>query len=215
MFTNFVHFTTGVAITTSAFSCNGNYFSFFNRRGDTLNYARLDPSVYTGTTSPHLHSFDGGSGLSATTTFKDLVDSKCTTARIKRDKSLYWRPSLYWNGNKTGFYRVPEQQSKIYYKFGDGDQWANVTGFPEDFSMIAGFPNKRADGHNPAGLRWGCHQPEGRDDKIFANGFPTGFQSCKYGFASEVTFPSCWNEKNIDANNPQAHGVPRHRRCRH
>jgi hypothetical protein len=118
---------------------------------------------------------------------------------------LYWRPSLYWNGNGTGFYRVPEQRSKIYYKFGDGENWANVTGFPEDFSMIAGFPNKRAHDDNLAGVRWGCHQPDGRDDKIFANGFPTGFQSCKYGFASEVTFPSCWDGKKIDPNIPHAH----------
>lgn len=197
----------GFLTTASAsnFNCNGNYFSFFNRRGDTLNYARLDPSIYPGTASPHLHSFDGGSGLGAITTFKSLVNSDCTTARIKQDKSLYWRPSLYWSGNETGFYRVPEQESKIYYKFSDGDQWANVTGFPKDFSMMAGFPNKRADGDNPAGVRWGCHQPDGRDEKIFANGFPTGFQSCKYGFSSEVTFPSCWNGKKIDPKHPHEH----------
>jgi hypothetical protein len=192
-------------VVASNFDCNGNYFSFFNRRGDTLTYARLDPSIYPGTVSPHLHSFDGGSGLGAITTFKSLVNSECTTARIKQDKSLYWRPSLYWSGNETGFYRVPEQGSKIYYRFNDGDRWANVTGFPEDFSMMAGFPNKRADGDNPAGVRWGCHQPDGRDEKIFSNGFPTGFQSCKYGFASEVSFPSCWNGKKVDSKNPHAH----------
>ncbi|KAH3938341.1 hypothetical protein HBH98_255440 [Parastagonospora nodorum] len=203
------HYALIVALTivnsASTFNCNGNYFSFFNRGGDTLSYARLDPSLHPGTTSPHLHSFDGGSGLSAATTFEDLVDSHCTTARIKQDKSLYWRPSLYWNGNGTGFYRVPEQYTKLYYRFSDGDQWANVTSFPENFSMLAGLPNKRADGKNLAGVRWGCHQPDGRDDKIFANGFPIGFQSCKYGFASEVTFPSCWNGRNIDPTKPQAH----------
>jgi len=204
MLANIVAVTAGFATTASAFTCTGNYFSFFNRGGDTLNYARLDPSLYPGTTSPHLHSFDGGSGLGAKTSFADLVGSECTTARVKQDKSLYWRPTLNFK-NSTGFYRVPETNSKIYYKYMDGNKWANVTGFPEDFNMLAGSPTKRADGDNPAGVRWGCHQPDGRDDKIFANGFPTGFQSCKYGFASEVTFPSCWNGQKTDPQDPHAH----------
>ncbi|KAF2830080.1 hypothetical protein CC86DRAFT_180357 [Ophiobolus disseminans] len=205
MLTNFVALTAGLAATTSAFNCNGNYFSFFNRAGPALSYQRLDPSLFPGTTSPHLHAFDGGNGLGAATSYKNTQDSTCSTARIKSDKSLYWRPSLFWNGNNTGFYRVPEKNSKIYYKFGDGEKWANVTGFPEDFNMMAGNPTKRADGDNPAGVRWGCHQPDGREDKIFSNGFPKGFQSCKYGFASEVTFPSCWNGEKTDPKDPHAH----------
>jgi hypothetical protein len=205
MLTNFVALTAGLATTASAFSCNGNYFSFFNRGGDAMSYQRLDPALQPGTASPHMHSFDGGNGLSASTNFAATQASTCTTARIKTDKSLYWRPTLYWNGNGTGFYRVPEKSTKIYYKFGDGDKWANVTGFPEDFNMIAGKPNKRSDGDNPGGVRWGCHQPDGRDDKIFSNGFPKGFQSCKYGFASEVTFPSCWNGKALDPKAPNDH----------
>jgi hypothetical protein len=206
MLTNFIAVTAGLATTASAFTCTGNYFSFFNRgNGDSLTYARMDPSLYPGTVSPHLHSFDGANGLASTTTYKGLMDSTCTTARVKSDKSLYWRPSLFWNGNGTGNYRVPETASKIYYKYGDADKWANVTGFPEDFNMIAGQPTKRADGDNPAGVRWACHQPDGRDDKIFTNGFPKGFQSCAYGFASEVTFPSCWNGQKTDPKDPHAH----------
>jgi hypothetical protein len=206
MLTNFIALTAGLATTASAFSCNGNYFSFFNRGGDALSYQRVDPGQYPGVLeSPHLHSFDGANNIGASTNYAETQSSSCTTARVKTDKSLYWRPTLFWNGNNTGYYRVPEKSTKIYYKFGDGDKWANVTGFPEDFNMIAGNPNKRSDGDNPAGVRWGCHQPDGRDDKIFSNGFPTGFQSCAYGFASEVTFPSCWNGKAMDPKNPNAH----------
>ncbi|KAH7398738.1 hypothetical protein DE146DRAFT_613414 [Phaeosphaeria sp. MPI-PUGE-AT-0046c] len=205
MFTNVVALTVGLATTASAFTCTGNYFSFYNRGGDALSYQRLDPALFPGTQSPHLHSFDGGNGLSASTDFAGTQASSCSTARIKSDKSLYWRPTLFWNGNGTGFYRVPEQSTKIYYKYGDGDKWANVTGFPENFNMIAGSPLKRSDGSNPAGVRWGCHNPDGRNDKIFDNGFPKGFTSCDYGFASEVTFPSCWNGKLLDPKNPNAH----------
>ncbi|EAT84919.2 hypothetical protein SNOG_07453 [Parastagonospora nodorum SN15] len=201
MLTNLVALTAGLASTASAFTCTGNYFSFFNRGGDAMTYQRLDPILQPGTQGTHMHSFDGGNVLSASMGFADTQAATCTTARIKTDKSLYWRPTLYWNGNGTGFHLDKD----FTYKYGDGDKWANVTEFPGQFNMIAGVPEKRADGDNPAGVRWGCHNPDGRSDKIFANGFPTGFQSCDYGFASEVTFPSCWNGKPLDPENPNAH----------
>jgi hypothetical protein len=204
MLTNLFAVTAAMAATASAFDCSGHYFSFFNRAGP-MSYQRLDPALTPGSESPHLHSFDGGNALSASSNFDSQMGSTCTTARIKPDKSLYWRPTLFWNGNNTGFYRVPESAAKIYYKSGDGNEWANVTEFPEDFNMIAGDPFKRADGSNPADVRWACHQPDGRDAQIFTNGFPTGFQSCSYGFATEVTFPSCWNGKKLDPSNPNAH----------
>jgi hypothetical protein len=203
MLTNIVALTAGLAATVSAFECHGNYFSFFNRAGP-MSFQRLDPGAYPGIESPHLHSFDGGDALSASMGFDTTQDSSCTTARIKPDKSLYWRPTLFFK-NETGFYRVPETASKTYYKSGDDDKWANVTEFPEDFNMIAGDQMKRSDGDNPAGVRWGCHQPDGREDKIFDPGFPTGFTSCSYGFASEATFPSCWNGKKMDPSQPSAH----------
>ncbi|KAH9864776.1 hypothetical protein IAQ61_008721 [Plenodomus lingam] len=200
-----VFITVGLTATVAAFDCNGHYFSFFNRGGNAMSYQRLDPALYPGTESPHLHSFDGGNALSASTDFAETQTSTCSTARIKPDKSLYWRPSIFWNGNGTGFHRVPEKSTKIYYKFGDGDKWANVTGFPENFNMMAGNPLKRSDGENPAGVRWGCHNPDGGSTAIFSNGFPKGFSSCDYGLASEVTFPSCWNGDKLDPENPQAH----------
>ncbi|KAF2629663.1 hypothetical protein BU25DRAFT_321993, partial [Macroventuria anomochaeta] len=204
MLTNIFAVTAAMAATASAFDCSGHYFSFFNRAGP-MSYQRIDPALYPGEQSPHLHSFDGGNALSTSSNFDGQMGSTCTTARIKSDKSLYWRSTLFWNGNNTGFYRVPEKAAKIYYKSGDGSAWANVTEFPEDFNMIAGDPLKRSDGDNPGGIRWACHQPDGRDDKIFTNNFPTGFQSCNYGFATEVTFPSCWNGQKLNPSDPSAH----------
>jgi hypothetical protein len=204
MLSNIIALTAGFAATASAFTCEGNYFSFFNRGGDAMSYQRLDPALFPGTESPHLHTFDGGNGLGASTSFADLQGSSCTTARVKTDKSLYWRPTLFFN-NGTGFTRVPEKATKIYYRFGDGDHWANVTAFPEGFNMVAGDPMKRSDGNNPAGIRWGCHQPDGNGEAKFSNGFPKGFSRCDYGFASEVTFPTCWNGQKIDPKNPNAH----------
>ncbi|KAF1830348.1 hypothetical protein BDW02DRAFT_103396 [Decorospora gaudefroyi] len=202
MRSNIVTLTAGLAATASA-QCTGNYFSFYNRAGSAASYQRLDPGLFPGVESPHLHSFDGGNGLSASVSYEDLQASTCTTARIKSDKSLYWRPTLFFSKGNS-FHRVPEMQTKIYYKFGDGNNWANVTSFPEGLNMVAGIPSKRSDGDNPAGIRWACHGADG-GSAIFENGFPKGFGSCSGGFASEVTFPSCWNGEKMDPKNPNAH----------
>lgn len=204
MYTNIAALTAALAATASAFECAGPYFSFYNRGGNAMSYQRLDPALYPGAQSPHLHSFDGGNGLSASMDFEDTQGSSCTTARIKPDKSLYWRPTLFWNGNNTGFYRVPDKFLKIYYKFGDsGNVKAEVSEFPENFRMMAGNPFKRSDdGNNPGGIKWSCMSDSGRIDTV---GFPKGFTSCNQGFATEITFPSCWNGKDLDTANPSAH----------
>lgn len=204
MLTNLFALTAGLAATATAFDCNGPYFSFYNRGGDAMSYQRLDPALFPGQESPHLHSFDGGNGLTADMSFDATQSSTCTSARIKPDKSLYWRPTLFWNGNNTGYYRVPDKFLKIYYKFGDsGNEKATVSEFPEDFAMIAGDPFKRSDGDNPAGITWACLGDN--YSRIEANGFPKGFTSCKEGLATQLTFPSCWNGEAIDPKNPTAH----------
>ncbi|KAF2131151.1 hypothetical protein P153DRAFT_365748 [Dothidotthia symphoricarpi CBS 119687] len=71
--------------------------------------------------------------------------------------------------------------------------------------MLAGNPLQRSAGENSAGVRWGCHLPDGNSDAIFSSGFPTGFSSCNYGLATEATFPSCWNGQKMDPKNPHAH----------
>jgi hypothetical protein len=203
MIANLFALTAGLAATASAFDCHGPYFSFFNRAGPAMSIQRLDPLVSPGEASSHLHSFDGGNGLALDTTFGGLDSSTCTSARIKPDNSLYWRPVLFWNGNNTGFYRVPEKYLKIYYKFGDGNDRANVTEFPEDFQMVVGDSAKRADGPNPGSIRWSCLGPN--YSRIDTPGFPKGFTSCKEGLTTEVTFPACWNGQKSDPKNPSAH----------
>ncbi|KAF2199335.1 hypothetical protein GQ43DRAFT_376507 [Delitschia confertaspora ATCC 74209] len=195
------------SVSAADFNCNGPYFSFYNRGGELLSNQRLDPALYPGVQSPHLHSFDGGNGLAAQMEFETTQKSTCTTARIKADKSLYWRPTLYWNGNNTGYYRVPNLYVKVYYKFMYGDKRANVTEFPEDFAMMAGNPFQRSESSSAiaqgANIKWSCKDANyvGTD----AKGFPKGFTSCKQGLVAEITFPSCWNGKQLDPKNPYAH----------
>ncbi|OAG04915.1 uncharacterized protein CC84DRAFT_809205 [Paraphaeosphaeria sporulosa] len=198
--------TAALAATAAAFDCHGPYFSFYNRHGPAMSSQRLDPALFPGQQSPHMHDFDGGNALSADVSYESLQGSDCTTARIKPDKSLYWRPALYWNGNGTGMYPVPNSFLKIYYKFGDnGNAKAkNISEFPEDFSMIAGDPFRRSeDEKNEAGIDWTCI---GEDySRITAKGFPTGFTSCGQGLTTQLTFPSCWNGNALDPKKPNAH----------
>lgn len=208
MQTKFFSLAAALATTASAFDCTGPYFSFYNRAGNALSYQRLDPALYPGVQSPHLHTFDGGNALAASMDFAKTQSSSCTTARIKPDKSLYWRPTLFWNGNNTGFYRVPDKFVKLYYKFGDGNQRANVTEFPEDFAMIAGNPFLRQEDTTSelskgAAVKWSC---KGENyQSIDAKGFPKGFTSCQHGLTSELTFPACWNGVPLDPKKPTAH----------
>ncbi|OCK85752.1 hypothetical protein K432DRAFT_431428 [Lepidopterella palustris CBS 459.81] len=213
MFTNIktsvVALAAGLAATGAAFDCHGPYFSFYNRGGPAMSYQRLDPALFPGVESPHLHSFDGGNNIAETMDFASTQASSCTTARIKADKSNYWRPTLFWNGNNTGFYRVPDTYLKIYYKFGDsGNVKANVSEFPENFRMIAGNSMLRHDDgvvgtNNGPGIGWSC---KGENyASIDAIGFPKGFTSCPNGFAAQLTFPACWNGADLDPAKPSAH----------
>ncbi|KAH7116900.1 hypothetical protein B0J11DRAFT_103716 [Dendryphion nanum] len=205
MFTNnILVLAAALAGAAEAFVCEGPYFSFYNRAGTAMSYQRLDPALFPGTESPHLHSFDGGNGLSALSSFADTQSSSCTTARIKPDKSLYWRPTLFFKTPRSKFIRVPEKFSKVYYKFGDGNSRANVTEFPEDFSMMAGSPFKRQAYDNPGRIRWTC-LGEGYSRTGDKQGFPEKITSCKEGLATEITFPSCWNGKKMDPKSPNAH----------
>jgi hypothetical protein len=197
--------TAALAATANAKMGVGPYFSFYNRAGPPMTYAQLDPALFPGQESPHLHSFDGGNAVAASVSFADTQSSECTTARIKPDKSMYWRPTLFWNGNGTGFYKVPEVYLKIYYKFMDGDANAGVSEFPEDFQMMIGDPYKRSDdGDNPGRVKWACLAADYSriGDKM---GFPKGFTSCDMALTAEITFPSCWNGKALDTKNPTAH----------
>jgi hypothetical protein len=182
-------------------ACTGKYFNFYNRDGPAMSFQRLDPALQPGTESPHLHSFDGGNALSSTTDFAATQQATCTTNRLKQDKSLYWRPTLFWNGNGTGFHRVPDSKLKIYYKYQDDYDFDE---FPEDFKMIIGDPMRRSEANDTANVKWACHGADG-GAAIFTKGFPKGFTSCKDGFAGEVTFPTCWNGQMLDPKNPIAH----------
>ncbi|KAF2497510.1 hypothetical protein BU16DRAFT_525162 [Lophium mytilinum] len=196
---------TATAITGPGDFCYGPYFSMYNRGGKSLSYQRIDPAINPGAESPHLHSFDGGNNIGSTISTSQLQASTCTTAKMKQDKSIYWNPTLHFK-NDTGFYKVPELYKKVYYKYGDNDVTYKPDMFPKDFMMIAGESKARSDDDMvaDAGVSWAClgDNYSRIGDKP---GFPSGFTSCSEGFATQLTFPSCWNGNPIDPKEPNAH----------
>jgi len=76
----------------------------------------MDPIVNPGVAASHVHTIQGGSNFALTMTDTQLMDSNCTSSRIKNDKSNYWTPSLYFVDPKTGSIESVEMfYMNVYY----------------------------------------------------------------------------------------------------
>lgn len=81
---------------------NERTFAVLRFTNKQLTKGRVDPIVTPGKPSTHVHNVLGGSAFGISSTGKDLMESKCSTAMIKGDNSNYWFPSLYFKDPKTG-----------------------------------------------------------------------------------------------------------------
>jgi hypothetical protein len=83
-----------------------------------LTIGRMDPIIDPGVAAAHVHLVQGGSGFALTMTDTSALDSQCTTAFIKNDKSNYWVPSLYFQDPTTGqFESVELFYMNVYYLY--------------------------------------------------------------------------------------------------
>ncbi|KAI4260058.1 MAG: hypothetical protein L6R42_004231 [Xanthoria sp. 1 TBL-2021] len=109
----------------------------------SIGLARIDPLMDFDGLSGHVHALKGGSAFSAKSTADDLLKSKCTSCGVKQDKSAYWAPPLYFEGDDGTLTVVPEKPPfKAYYelnagKTSDGKE-QTIEAFPNGFQMIAG-----------------------------------------------------------------------------
>ncbi|KAI1279654.1 hypothetical protein F5Y07DRAFT_29568 [Xylaria sp. FL0933] len=183
--------------------------------GMPLVIERVDPVLNPGQTlSSHVHSVVGGNGFAPTMDFAQAQRSTCATVSPKADKSNYWMPNLYYHDPRNGsFIRVPEQPyHKIYYKYGNSQNQydSDITEFPQEFRMVAGSNTARSYNYTSMGpygseLGWACHGDGQGHPDYYTTGLPKGFTACPGGLAAAITFPSCWNGKPYDVNNPTAH----------
>ncbi|KAF4971447.1 hypothetical protein FZEAL_9846 [Fusarium zealandicum] len=102
-----------------------------------LTKGRMDPILFPGQTSTHVHTIMGGSAFSKSATGKDLLDAKCSNALIKGDNSNYWFPSVYFNDPKTGEFEAVEfDYFSAYYFFEKTHD--DIKPFPVGLQMVAG-----------------------------------------------------------------------------
>lgn len=81
-----------------------------------LTQGRMDPIVSPGVPSQHVHGVLGGSGFKMGATGDDLLNSECSTAKVKGDNSAYWFPTLYFRDpSTTELEPVPFYYANVYY----------------------------------------------------------------------------------------------------
>ncbi|KAL2760399.1 hypothetical protein ACRALDRAFT_1059783 [Sodiomyces alcalophilus JCM 7366] len=193
--------------------------------------ARIDPIVSYGEPSQHLHSIHGSSGISMHATYDDLRNGDCTSCRVTQDKSAYWHPSMYFQDGETGQFELVGQVGGMlaYYQF----HLDNLTAYPAGFRMIAGDSNQRSwstwdlTQPDPPADQWyskGLTTQESLRERAMGfnclnydgNPEPTLYrhtipdknfidQNCPNGIRTEITFPSCWNGKDLGAEDHRSH----------
>jgi len=168
---------------------------------NVLTTQRLDPVVYPGIVSTHVHSVLGGSNFGLNVTTSDLRKSQCTSIPILEDNSNYWFPNLYFQW-ANGTFTSANGSAVIYYLFSEIP--GKTTPFLDNFRMISGDPNLRTldpSSFAQQAITFVCLDYNGVSSKY--NELPT--KRCPSGIRSQINFPSCWDGKNIDSSDHKSH----------
>jgi hypothetical protein len=178
-----------------------------------------DPIVYPGQPGrAHTHDFFGARGTVADST-EESMRAGGTTCGTTEDTAGYWAPALYRNGvkiNPAGSVGKKKVRQKFYYRDGHHAARAAVEPFPPGFKMVQGHMHATsvADA-NAHGAKWGSRMWWGCSDNS-VGGKPTAPPNCRSGILTlHVTFPSCWNGRQVDGDNVAAGNVvfPSDKRC--
>ncbi|PBP23627.1 WSC domain-containing protein [Diplocarpon rosae] len=192
--------------------------------------ARIDPLVNFNEIAPHVHSIHGSSGFSINAAYKDLIDAKCTSCQVTQDKSVYWHPSLYFQGADGKFTLVEQVGGMLaYYLLNYSPGSTSITAFPEGFEMLAGDTNQRnftypvpdvekslwtgeyADQAflRQAAIGFNClnyqKTPEGTLYRHFLPDKAYLDANCVDGVRFELMFPSCWNGQDVTTKDKKSH----------
>lgn len=152
-----------------------------------------DPIVHFGRPgASHDHSFVGNTGTNASSTLDALLAGG-TTCRRPGDTAAYWMPTLSVDGQP-----VTPNHAQIYYR---RSTRRHVEAFPPGFRMIAGD----ASATSPQPLRvtfWNCGITGGvaRSSTV-----PTCPDARARALRLHVTFPSCWDGRNLDSASHTGH----------
>jgi hypothetical protein len=165
-----------------------------------------DPIVFPGKPGlSHEHTFYANSTTNAATTEQTLLasgPSTCERGFQNADHSAYWIPALYRSGQELKGSQQDVTMT-IYYRRSGGAQGDKVTAFPQGLRMIAGDATATAP-TRAASFRC-INDKNGGIQTKSGNTFP----SCDAGegLLESVTFPECWDGKNLDSADHKSHMV--------
>ena len=182
-----------------------------------LTLERIDPLVFPGVVSPHVHTVSGASGFGFETSYEQLRESACSSCPVKQDLSAYWTPKLYWtNEDYTQFVDVPQAGEgngvtggmTVYYLPRPDPQNSSdvIHPFPAGIRFIAGDPFKR----------WGsdAQAAPGQAVSFVCLDYSGGSHpqteympnyNCPDGLRAQVYFPSCWDGIHNDTADHSSH----------
>jgi hypothetical protein len=151
-----------------------------------------DPILYPGRTgASHLHAFFGNVETSATSELSELLGAE-TTCDDRRDTAAYWVPVLV-----DGATVIEPVYAVAYYRAGTEIDPISVEPYPPGLTMIAGDP-LAVDEQPVEVVAWGCGS--GARRTAMPPVCPSGSE-----LALSVTFPDCWDGKNLDAPGHRGH----------
>lgn len=137
----------------------------------------------------HMHEFFGNRTTDAQSTLTSLRAGSTNCSPVA-DRSAYWVPTLYKNGQA-----VAPDSVTIYYQ-GIHDHQKAVA-YPQGLRYVVGNSKAASPDQNPA-ARWSCttQSPSNRD-----------FLNCPAGTKVEtyLDFPTCWNGRDLDSANHRDH----------
>ncbi|KAK0835774.1 hypothetical protein LTR73_000273 [Friedmanniomyces endolithicus] len=176
---------------------------------------RIDPLIFPGIVSPHVHTVSGGSGFGFETSYEQQRASACSSCPIKQDLSAYWTPKLYYMGEGGSYFEDVPQAGEgngvtggmtVYYEQRGGPNNDKLLAFPPGLRFIAGDPFQRSytglEAAPGAAVSFVCLNYNGGGPPQ-ANYMPN--VNCPDGLRAQVYFPSCWDGVNNDTADHKSH----------
>ncbi|KAB5576059.1 hypothetical protein GE09DRAFT_1265556 [Coniochaeta sp. 2T2.1] len=183
---------------------------------------RLDPLVNPGVVgTPHNHQIVGGNSFNASmepVSYDPAKESTCTSCTFSEDFSNYWTANLYFQARNGSFKRVPQMVNlglrgnegiTVYY-IPPYDGKTKVTAFKQGFRMLVGDAMLRQAEGQQKQLCHRCYQNIEQDP--FGGAPCTGndtsylpLEKCEGGIRTTITFPTCWDGKNLDSPDHKSH----------
>ena len=172
----------------------------------TSHHAYDDPIVAPGQTgASHLHTFFGNAGTDADSTYESLrnepAGSTCAGGSV--NKSAYWFPSLIDGSSKTV---VEPTLAFVYYKTGYwGQDGRDIQDIPDGLRMISG--NASGNGSDDLFVNWSCSNHGGDGVPLGTIRSGSSIPQCARNdlLVLRVTFPQCWNGRDLDSANHKSH----------